>query len=285
MDIMIKLINFLRSRSDLQHKQFKKILFEYDSVYSDLLQHNNFRWLSKGKVIECFWSIKEELITFLVNLDLEESKEYHKFLTNQSNMLSVAFLKDILAYLNILNTELQLHKKLIGDLISNVSAFRRKLEISEEDIKNQDFIHFPTILEYKKNSSIDCSMFLSFLFVYGEEFGRRFKDFFFFKKFLKNPFEVSPTGEWVDVARKLFRLPKFSFQMEIIVCKKISHSSTEDFWIKHVLDKYMNCKTLAIKLATILTDHQLENTLRISCSPRVPDFKKLDQEKKCYFYH
>jgi len=45
--------------------------------------------------------MKEAVITFLVNLDSEESKQYHKFLTNESNMLSVAFLKDILAYLNV----------------------------------------------------------------------------------------------------------------------------------------------------------------------------------------
>ncbi|CAI6348857.1 unnamed protein product [Macrosiphum euphorbiae] len=91
-------------------------------------------------------------------------------------MLSVAFLKDILGYLNVLNTELQGQKKLICDLISSVSALRQKLEIFEEDIKNQDFIHFPTILEYKKTSDINCSMFLSFLSDLGEEFGKRFKD-------------------------------------------------------------------------------------------------------------
>ena len=146
-------------------------------MYSDLLQHNNVRWLSKGKVIEHLWSIKEEVITFLVNLDSVESKQYLKFLTNESNMLSVAFLKDILGYLNVLNTELQGQKKLICDLISSVSALRQKLEIFEEDIKNQDFIHFPTILEYKKTSDINCSMFLSFLSDLGEEFGKRFKDF------------------------------------------------------------------------------------------------------------
>jgi len=160
-------------------------------------------------------------------------------------------------------------------------------------------------------------MFLSFLSDLSEEFGKRFKDFAEIGKlsqFLKNPFEVSPTGEWIDVATKLSRLPKSSLQMEIIDLQEdISlqmnkTSSTEDFWIKHVLDKYMNCKTLAIKLATHmfgstyvcetsfskmtflknryrsrLTDHHLENTLRISCSPRVPDFKKLAQEKKCHF--
>ncbi|VVC35089.1 Hypothetical protein CINCED_3A018601, partial [Cinara cedri] len=88
-------------------------------------------------------------------------------------------------------------------------------------------------------------------------------------------------------------LPKSSLQMEIIDLQEdISlqmnkTSSTKDFWIKHVLDKYINCKTLAIKLATMfgftyvcetsfsnmsflknqyrsrLTNHHLENTLRI----------------------
>ncbi|XP_060880640.1 general transcription factor II-I repeat domain-containing protein 2-like [Metopolophium dirhodum] len=161
-------------------------------------------------------------------------------------------------------------------------------------------------------------MFLSFLSDLGEEFGKRFKDFAEIGKlsqFLKNLFEVSPTGEWIDVATKLFRLPKSSLQMEIIdlqedISLQMNKTlSTEDFWIKHVLDKYINCKTLAIKLATMfgstyvcetsfskmtflknryrsrLTDHRLENTLRISCSPRVPDLKKLAQEKKCHFSH
>lgn len=45
------------------------------------------------------------------------------------------------------------------------------------DIKNQDFIHYRTLLEYKKNSGMNCSVFLSFLSELGEEFGKRFKDF------------------------------------------------------------------------------------------------------------
>jgi len=67
-------------------------------------------------------------------------------------MLAMTFLKDILEYLNALNTELQRNKKLIRVLISSISAFRRKLDIFEQDIENQEFIHFLTMLEYKKNS-------------------------------------------------------------------------------------------------------------------------------------
>jgi len=85
-------------------------------------------------------------------------------------------------------------------------------------------------------------------------------------------------------------------------------TSPKDFWSKHVLDKYMNCKTLAFKLATMfcstyicetsfsktlflknkyrsrLTDLYLENPLRISCSPTVPNFKKTGSGQEMSFF-
>jgi len=51
----------------------------------------------------------------------------------------------------------------------------------------------------------------------------------------KNPNEVSPTEEWIDVATKLFRLPKSSLQIEIIDLQEdisfqiYKTSYTEDF--------------------------------------------------------
>ncbi|XP_072395299.1 general transcription factor II-I repeat domain-containing protein 2-like [Diabrotica undecimpunctata] len=69
MDSLVKLINFMRSHSALQHRHFKEFLSECDSAYSDLLQHNSARWLSKGQVIERFWLIKEHVISFLQNID------------------------------------------------------------------------------------------------------------------------------------------------------------------------------------------------------------------------
>lgn len=87
------------------------------------------------------------------------------------------------------------------------------------------------------------------------------------------------------------------------------NASTKDFWAKHVLNKYMNFKTLVIQLAIMfgstyicetlffkmaflmnkyrsrLTDLHIENILRISCSPKVPNFRKLAQNKKCYLFY
>jgi len=94
---------------------------------------------------------------------------------------------------------------------------------------------------------------------------------------------------------------------EDISLKMYTITSTEDFWTKHVLDKYMHCTTLALKLATMfgftyicetsfskmtfkktkyyprLTDQYLENTLRNSCSPRVPNLKKNWLRRKKFF--
>lgn len=144
-----KLINFIRSRSSLQHIQFKEFLCQCDSAYSDLLQHSHVRWLSKGRVVEHFWTIKEEVKTFLKNVDSEEAKKHSEFLENNRNIVSMAFLNDIMKYLIEHNVELQGEGKLICDLIQSVTAFRRKLNIFVRDIEQKKFIHFPTILDAK----------------------------------------------------------------------------------------------------------------------------------------
>ncbi|CAG5058707.1 unnamed protein product [Parnassius apollo] len=258
MDSFVKLVNFMRSHSALQYRHFKEFLFECDSAYSDLLQHNNVRWLSKGQVIERFWLIKEQVTSFLQNLDTQGAKKHLEYVTN---ILVVAFLKNILKYLNALNAELQGNGKLICDLIQSVSAFRRKLDIFEKDIARQEFVHFPTILEYKKeNSEEDIAVLTTFLADLRNEFATRFQDFAEMGKlslFLKSPFEVDVAAEWTDVTAKLFNLSKPSLQMEIIdlqedVSLQIYKTvSTEEFWVKHVPVKYENCKKLAINLATM----------------------------------
>jgi hypothetical protein len=124
----------------------------------------------------------------------------------------MAFLNDILNYLNTLNVELQGEGKLICNLIQSVSAFRRKLNIFKGDIEQKKFIHFPSIFECKNYSEIiNIETFLSFLSDFMKEFDARFKDFSEIGKlsqFLKTPYDVLPDGEWTDVAQKLFNLSK-----------------------------------------------------------------------------
>lgn len=46
MQEVIKIVNFLRAKSSLKHREFKLFLDEVDAQYDDLLLHNNVRWLS-----------------------------------------------------------------------------------------------------------------------------------------------------------------------------------------------------------------------------------------------
>lgn len=94
MDGLIKLINFIRSHFSLQHRQFKEFLYQCDSDFSDILQHNHVRWLSKGRVIERFQNIKKEVNTFLKNVDTEEIKKHSEFLENDRNIVAMAFLNE-----------------------------------------------------------------------------------------------------------------------------------------------------------------------------------------------
>lgn len=60
MNKTIKIVNFIRAR-DLNHRKFKEFLSELNFQYSDIMFHTEVRWLSKGKVLERFFSLREEI--------------------------------------------------------------------------------------------------------------------------------------------------------------------------------------------------------------------------------
>ena len=52
MNMIMKLVNYLKANSALRHRNLKSFLTEVEAKYYDLLLHNNVRWLSKGKAVE-----------------------------------------------------------------------------------------------------------------------------------------------------------------------------------------------------------------------------------------
>lgn len=65
---MMKMINSIRASSSYQHCILRELLREVDANADDLLLHNNVRWLSKGRVLECFGPIRREVAAFLAEL-------------------------------------------------------------------------------------------------------------------------------------------------------------------------------------------------------------------------
>ncbi|XP_067943067.1 protein FAM200C-like [Watersipora subatra] len=104
---IIKLINFLRSKSSLRHRQLRKFLQVSDSQYDELLVHNNVRWLSKGRALQRVWTVRQHIEQFLSEIGGDAAERLLEILRSEHSLRDMAFLTDILAHLNDLNLKLQ----------------------------------------------------------------------------------------------------------------------------------------------------------------------------------
>ncbi|XP_022177036.1 general transcription factor II-I repeat domain-containing protein 2-like [Myzus persicae] len=82
------------------------LLQENDTQFDDLLLHNNVRWLSKGNVLERFYLLNE-IELFLIQSTHLSAKDYHEFISDNSNIATIAFLTDIFQHINSFNLKLQ----------------------------------------------------------------------------------------------------------------------------------------------------------------------------------
>ena len=111
-----------------------------DSDYKNLLYQTEVRWLPKGKVLNRFILMKNEVIAFI------DSEEIHfPFLMNDIWWLRVAFLSDIFDKLNSLNLNLQGVQENIITISSKLKAFKEKLNLWNLNIANENFASFPTV--------------------------------------------------------------------------------------------------------------------------------------------
>lgn len=69
MNLVIEMVNKIIAKA-LNHRQFRALLDEVDSEYSDLLLHNKVRWLSRGEVLRRLFACLEHVKTF------QKSKTY-----------------------------------------------------------------------------------------------------------------------------------------------------------------------------------------------------------------
>jgi len=56
MKSVIKIVNYIRA-NELNHRKFKSILEEMNGDYSDVILHTSVRWLSRGKVLQRFFTL------------------------------------------------------------------------------------------------------------------------------------------------------------------------------------------------------------------------------------
>ena len=172
MATVAKVINFLVKRSALTHRQFRSLLEEMDSAYTDLPLHSAVRWLSCGKVLERFVSCIDAIKVFLA-----EKGQHYPQLEDEKWILKLVFLADITGHLNELNLRLQGAGQTVLDMFETWNAFVAKLAVFSGDIASSTFRYFRHLREWSLQRNISTAEIAEYMRELEAEFTTRFVDF------------------------------------------------------------------------------------------------------------
>ena len=160
-------INFIKKR-DLNNRIFKQVLKDFHADYDDLLSFCAVHWTSCGNMLGRFHSLLPEIIEFrnLKNFPLTELEE-------EKWLCDLGFMVDITKHLNDLIVRLQGPDQLLHLMFSKIKSFTSMLSFWENQLKDNDCTHFPTLKKYNPTScaqyALECAGLL-------ESFNARFYD-------------------------------------------------------------------------------------------------------------
>ena len=154
--VVVSPVNFIRSRA-LNHRQFKAFLNEIEAGYKDVTYHTEIRWLSRGKTLERFLSLLDEITMFL-----KEKGNNVPQLEDVQWLSDLSFLADITYHLNVLNTKLQGRNQMVNDLANHIFGFEQKLKLFNSCLIGGELTHFPSTKKMvEKHSSLHTAAMYS----------------------------------------------------------------------------------------------------------------------------
>ncbi|KAL2095558.1 hypothetical protein ACEWY4_007706 [Coilia grayii] len=320
MDTVMAIINFVRCNSSLQHRLFRQLLVDMSAENSDLLIHNDIRWLSKGNALKRFNELREEILVFLRSSGSKKAANFLPILENEEFNATVCFLSDVFKHLNQINTELQGRGKTVVELAERLTAFQRKLSLVAPKGPGRPGPGMG--MRLLRTSGLQITQVMSsFIDSLRNNFATRFSDFSIpteVLQFVKDPFSVDVETDFGLKAKEvLSTLDEGSLQLELIdiqstdeLRQSFQQAGFEKFWTHAVSrDKFPHSRNLAPFLLTMfgstytcessfshmnaikthnrisLTDQHLHHSLRIALTSYTPDFTSLAKSKKCHFSH
>lgn len=306
MGIVVKIVNFIRA-NPLNHRQFKALLKEYDSNYSDFVLHTDVRWLSKGKVLTRLWDLIEEVKIFLT---VKSKKELLKYLETPKFIVLLAFLTDITDHLNKLNLKLQGQHHILPTLMKEISVFETKLDLFIRQLNQSNFMHFPALSKaaYEFPDLVRSEQFSISLEQLKLDFSARFKDIRSLNpllRFVENPFTcdisiVATNMQLLGGDEGAIQLEIIEIQHNMALREKHKDTLSTEFWMTYVSsDEFPQISKCCKKILTMfgstyvcetgfsamtnikskkrnsLTEEHLENLMRASVTEYQPQFKKI----------
>jgi len=120
----VKIINYI-TNSALNTGLLKALCGEMGSDHQNLLFNSEVRWLSGGEVLKRLYELREEVELFLT----DKKSDLSHYFQHKKRVARLAYLSDILSYINELNLKLQGSDKTIFNAWNKVELFKKKLKL------------------------------------------------------------------------------------------------------------------------------------------------------------
>ncbi len=171
MNLVINVVNFMKSKA-LNSRLFSVLCEEVGTNHRCLLLHSEIRWLSRGRVVQRIFELRDEVKKFLE----ERNFQYFESL-NDSFFIKVSYLADIFNQINSLNLSLQKDSNII-DYNSAIKGFMKKLKIwaKKVDIDNHEM--FPILKNFLENKDLQFSSIKLVVKRHLEELHKHFDEYF-----------------------------------------------------------------------------------------------------------
>ena len=293
MSIVVKIINFILARG-LNHRQFKSLLEEMNAQHQDVVYFCEVRWLSRGAMLQRFYDLRNEIMTFLKQKNASFGINE---LCDQDWLTDLAFLTDFTSHMTKLNLQLQGKEQFINRMYDYITAFANKLRLwgNSTTVINSNFAHFPNLgLCKPANSDKHVSVFVSTKTQFESQFGdmKKQKDKF---DLFAIPFSVDVNSAPHELQMKIIELqssdmlkaqfdsvPIANFYKEYVPKSTFPHLHDNARRVMCLFGSTYCCEQLFSKmnytknkLRNCLSDRHLNDELQISSTNLPVDFNAL----------
>lgn len=296
-----KVINYIKN-SSLKVRLFAKLCEDMEASYTSLLYYCEVRWLSRAKVIQRVFDLKEEIAIFLD----ENHNEDANLFRNNNFLVKLAYLVDIFGKLSALNKSMQgpqMHSLIQKD---KVKAFIKKLELWKSNLQKNKLDMFPHLYDISAKVSVEenKNIFIEHLDQLLIHFSHYFQDIDDTKfAWIRNPFVDEQNDEFELTTAEKEKLIELSCDSSLK--QKFKSETLVQFWLNqreeyNILSgkaiqillpfatSYL-CETGFSALAAIKSKYRarlvVEKELRVAVSSLTPRFERLCANKQAHPSH
>ena len=147
LSIAVKTVNYFKKNA-LHSRCFAALCDKLDSDHLQLLYHCEVRWLSKGRVFNRLFELRQEVNIFLNDQRSPLADHY----VDDCFCAKLAYLSDVFDQLNQLNLSMQGRNSSLFLVADKIEGFKKKLDLWKRMVSNKRYEMFPLLSEKLEGS-------------------------------------------------------------------------------------------------------------------------------------